>query len=260
MSRLIDKLNQIAEAAPKSIGFTAAQPAPKKPKLLLIASVAQVNSTERLADYAAGADAVLIARFSSGARSLQSIDRSLSGIPWGLRLGNIDRKNLKPIAEAGCDFVVFSTDTTLDMPEDEKIGKILQLETSLSEGLLRTINKLPVDAVLVSDVKGAEHLTWHHLMLFQRYADLVTKPLLVSAPSNVSAGELQLIWETGVDSVVVEVGIGQPMGKLKELRQAIEKSDFPARVQKKTAVLLPRVGGETGPTAEVEEEEDEEEE
>lgn len=257
MSKLIDRLNQVAKAVPQPIGFRATPPAPKKSKVLLIASVAQANNVDRLPDDITGADAVLITKPSSGARAVPKITRSLADIPWGLRLGDSDEKVSRPMIAAGGDFVVFPTGAALTIPEDEKVGKVLQVAASLSEDLLKAVNELPVDAVLLTNEPEDEHfLTWHHLMLFQRFADLLAKPLLVSVPSNVTANELQLIWKTGADGVVVEAG---QVGKLKELRQTIDKLTFPTRTEKKAAALLPYISEKVSPVTETEEEEEEEE-
>jgi len=160
--------------------------------------------------------------------------------------------------ETGCDFVVFPASTALATPQDDEIGKILQVEASLGEGLLKAVNELPVDAVLIADEPEKERfLTWHRLMLFQRFADLLTKPLLITAPLNVTANELQVLWKTGVDGAVVEVGIGEPVGSLEELRKVIDKLTFPARKREKAEALLPHTGEETSPVTEAEEEEEE---
>ena len=112
-----------------------------------------------------------------------------------------------------------------------------------------------MDAVLVASEQEGESLTWQHLMFFQRCADLLTKPLLVSIPSNVSANELQALWEAGVNGLVVETGAGQPSERLKELRRAIDKLVFTApRKPRKAEPLLPYPSGETSIATEEEEE------
>ncbi len=257
MSRFIDKLNQVSQAMPRPLGFRAAPSASLKPKILLIASLVQANS---LADCVAGADAGLlpISKLSEGAKTLQKISRVVTDIPWGGWLRGINQGEIKQLAEVGCDFVVFpAADTPLAIAQNGEVGRILEVEASLGEGLLRTLNELPVDAVLIAGEQGEDYsLTWHHLMLFQRLANLLTKPLLVSIPLNVTASELQALWETGVDGVVVEVGAGQPEKRLKELRQAIDRLDFsPRRKRGKAEVLLPYVGGERDIVTEEEEEE-----
>ena len=257
MSRFIDKLNQVSRVVPQSMGFMKAQPVSEKPKILLIASLAGAG-VGGLADYVVGADAGLlrIPKLSSGAKTLKEMSQAAPDIPWGGWLRNIDQGGIKQMAKAGCDFVVFpAANTPLALLQNDEIGKILEVEPSLSEGLLRAVNELSIDAVLIAGEQEGEYfLTWHHLMLFQRFADLLTKHLLASIPSNVTANELQALWEAGVDGVVIEVGAGQPVERLKELRQTIDKLVFPSqRKRKKAEVLLPYISRETGIVSEDEE-------
>jgi hypothetical protein len=243
MSRFVDKLKRVSQAVPQPMGFRAAQPTPDKPGILLIASLAQAD-VDGLADRVAGADAGLlhIAKLSSGAKALGKVSQAASDIPWGGWLGGIAEGEVEPMSKVGFDFVVFPpASTSLAILKDDKVGKILEVRASLSEGLLPAIDELPVDAVFVaSEQEGEYFLTWHHLMFFQRCADLLTKPLLVSIPSNVSANELQALWEAGVNGVVVGVGAEQPTERLKELRQVIDKLVLtPRRKPRKAEPLLP---------------------
>ena len=249
MSRFIDKLNQVSRVVPQSMGFMKAQPVSEKPKILLIASLAGAG-VGGLADYVVGADAGLlrIPKLSSGAKTLKEMSQAAPDIPWGGWLRNIDQDGIKQMAKAGCDFVVFpAANTPLALLQNDEIGKILEVEPSLSEGLLRAVNELSIDAVLIAGEQEGEYfLTWHHLMLFQRFADLLTKPLLASIPPNVTANELQALWEAGVDGVVIEVGAGQPADRLKKLRQVIDKLAFPSqRKRGKAEALLPHIGRES---------------
>jgi hypothetical protein len=92
-------------------------------------------------------------------------------------------------------------------------------------------------------------------MLFQRFADLLTKPLLVSIPLIVTTSELQALWEAGVNGVVVEVGVGQPAERLKELRKIIDNLAFPSpRKREKAKALLPYISSEASEAIEEEEE------
>ncbi len=260
MSKFIDKLKQVSEAAPQPMGFRVTQLASAKPKMMLVASLAQAN-IENLAEHVTGADAGLlqIAELSSGVKTIQEISQVVPDIPWGEWLKESGQGEVKQMAEAGCDFVVFpAANTSLALFQSDEMGTILEVESSLSEGLLRAVNELPINAVLIAgEQKEGYSLTWHHLMLFRRFADLLTKPLLVFIPSTVTANELQALLETGISGVVVEVGVGQPAGKLKELRQIIDKLRPPSPSKlEKAEVLLPQIGRETSIEAEEEEEEE----
>ncbi len=260
MSRFIDRLNQVSRVVTQSMGFRRAQPVSEKPKILLIASLAEA-SVSGLTDYVAGVDAGLlrIPKLSSGAKALKEMSQAVPDIPWGGWLRNISQGGIKQMARAGCDFVVFpAANTPLALLQNDEMGKILEVESSLSEGLLRAVNELPIDAVLITAEQEEEYrLTWHHLMLFQRFADLLTKHLLASIPPNVTANELQALWEAGVDGVVIEVGVGQPADRLKELRQEVDKLAFPSqRKRGRVEALLPHIGSEASIVTEEDEEEE----
>jgi hypothetical protein len=262
MSKFIDKLNRLFQGETQPIGFRAREPVSPKPKIQLVASLAQENA-EGLTDHVVGADAGLlrIAKPSTGTEALQKMSQALPDIPWGGWLQGRGLGGIKQLTKAGCDFIVFpATDTPLALIENKETGRILEVEASLTEGLLRTTNELPVDAVLVAGGQREGHsLTWQHLMLFQRFADLLTKPLLVPIPVKVTGDELQALWEAGVSGVVIEVSPEQPQDSLKKLRQVIDKLELPTvRRRGKAEALLPRLRGETSiapPETEEEEEE-----
>jgi hypothetical protein len=261
MSRLIDELKRVARATSQPMGFRASRPVSSEPRVLLIASVAQIEDTDHLADNVNGADAVLLhlAKSHLTASTLQKIATSMPDMPWGGWLDEIDARRTATLVEAGCDFVVFPAASRVSAtPQDDKVGRILQVESSLGEGLLRAINDLPVDAVFTTDAYENSSMAWHHLMHFQRLANLSAKPLLVPVPLNVSASELKALWEAGVDGIVVETDAGKP-GGLKELRRLVnELPPRSSRKRGKAEALLPYTSSvkETEPEEEEEEEEE----
>ncbi len=251
MSEFIRKLSRASRSGPQAMGFKAGQPVSPRAKMLLIASLAQAN-VDSVADYVAGADAGLlrISKLTSGMEALGKISQAVPDIPWGGWLRGISRRGMKQMKKVGCDFVVFSANTSLAILQNGEVGKILEVEASLDEGLLRTIDGLPVDAVLIAGEQKEDYfLTWQHLMLFRRFANSLTKPLLASVPSRVLANELQMLWEAGVDGVIVEAGVEG----LKELRQAVDRLTFPSqRRRRKAEALLPYIS--PGPGVATEEE------
>jgi hypothetical protein len=127
----------------------------------------------------------------------------------------------------------------------------------MDDSLLRAINSLPVDAVMVADTFEGGALVWHELMIFQHLANILAKPPIINIPPNITEAELKALWEAGVDGVVVEAS-ALKAGGLKKLCDAIGK--LPPRSKRKRGkidALLPRTGGESGAVTPPDEEEEE---
>jgi len=259
MSRLIEQFQKASRTAAAPMGFRTARPTELPPKIQLIATI-EAGTAESPPDYLRPVDAVLI-RFTQTNYSAKSLDKATSGlgdIPWGLYADDNEKA-----AEAGGDFTVFSTASRIDRDtKDGKAGKLLEADPSMDDGLLRDINDLPVDAVIIPgepDKKGP--LIWHQMMIYQHLANMFTKPLIIYVPADINEKELKILWDAGVDGIIVEADAGKAE-TLKDLRQTINK--LPARAGRKKGKVearLPRIETEqartTAPPDEEEEEEDE---
>ncbi|MHB8104721.1 MAG: hypothetical protein ACYDG5_04190 [Dehalococcoidales bacterium] len=256
MSKLIDKLNKLSQAAPAPMGFHTSKPVKAGSKILIIGRLALNIAPPTKSN--TGVDAILIHadEAAPAVKDIQKTAKSLGDIPWGIYLEG-SSGDLAALIEAGCDFVVFSPASRIpDLPQDEKIGKVLQVESSMDDGLLRAVNDLPVDAVLIVDsLESGETLMMHQLMIYRHLAAFISKPLIVPVPANITEAELKALQDAEIDGVMAEMD-GE---NLKELRKTITK--LPPRTVKKGdkgGIILPHVGREaTTPPPDEEEEEDE---
>jgi hypothetical protein len=259
MSRLIDKIKKQSEQVPVPMGFRRALPQEAPPSILLIAKV-NADTTATITENIPGADAVLFSDETSHltTAALKKMIKTSQDVPLGVFLEE-SKETPVVLEEAGCDFVVISPVSPLNaMPKNEKTGKILQVDSSMDDGLLRAISDLPADAALVTDSFGEEHtLVWHHLMLLRYMAMLISKPLIVLVPSGITEDELKALWDAGVEAVLVPVDISKGE-TLKELHEIAAK--LPRRTPKKQGkmnVFLPRSAESKEAPPPEEEEEDE---
>jgi len=254
MSRFIKKLNREPQAELPPMGFGRAPKTPK-PRLLLVAKVNQAD-VARAAALGEGADAVLLAveEAAFGIKAFEKISKAVADIPSGILLEK--NSGMKKVAAAGVDFIAFPPETPLEIIEDEEVGKILVIETSMEKELLKVIGAMPLDAVLVSgeEIKQPP-FTWNHFMLLRGTAALCGKPLLLSVAAEMGRDELQMLWEAGVAGVVVEA---KNTEKIKELRQIIDSLKPPSRKKDKARAIVPLMREETTPVIDedIEEEED----
>ena len=249
MSRFTDKLQCVYRGSTPSIGFRRSAGA-ENPPLLIIARLSKPTVKEARAMAGADIDAGIIRSGGVDVESLRKMAMAMGDIPLGILLEGVDQGEIAEVADSGCDFVVFGLKTPLKAVKKEGIGKILQIEPSLDHSLARAINELdlPVDGVLVT---GEElSVTIERLLVYQRFGELMDRPLLVALGSSVTSGELSSLYEAGVNGVVLPEGLAAET--LTELKKTIDS--LPKRVRRKAkgAALLPQLGGE--PETEAEEE------
>ena len=250
MSKFADKLERVYRGSTSPIGFRRSA-GEENPPLLIIARLSKPTVKEARAMAGADIDAGIVRSEGVDVESLRKMATAMGDIPLGLLLEGADQVEIAEVADSGCDFVVFGLKTPLKAVKKEGIGKILQIEPSLDHSLARAINELelPVDSVLVTGEEPS--LTIERLLVYQRFGELVDRPLLVTLGSSVASGELSSLYEAGVNGVVLPEGLAAET--FTELKKTIDS--LPKRVKRKAkgVALLPQLGGE--PETEEEEEE-----
>ncbi len=248
MSRLIDRLNQVMKGTSSPLGFQARRAASPKLKMLLIASVSKAESTRRRGEDTRGTDGIIINR--PGADT--GAGKETTGVPRGIRREGGGGRAKE--AEAGVDFIVFPADGDFSAVGGSDTGRLLEVDSAISEGMIRAVNRLPVDAVLISGKEETETpLTWQQLMRYARFGELLRKPLLVSVRSEITGAELVALWKAGVVGVVMGGGVRQG-------RETIDQTQFPPRQPGEMGEPIPRLRGEASGEIDSEEREEEEEE
>ena len=229
MSKFIERLQQVLQPPAQSMGFISAKSEQARPRIQLVVDVAIGKSKSQIKELDK-VDALLVPLSTVGAGKM------ISGV-W-LSKGNVEE--IGESIKAGVDFVILPASGEV-LPPDKKIGKILQIEASISDVLLRTLSALPVDAVLIKEENGLA-LTWKRLMLIHRFSGLAGKPLMVEVLSTVTDTELQQIWEAGVSGIVVKTDAEQAEDVVLTLRNIIDKLTFPSkRKQEKSMAIVPHI-------------------
>lgn len=247
MSKFIDRLKQVSQPAPPPMGFRTQAAESRRPRVQLVAHLE--NPPKSAGDRFAAADAVIVS--TAGIAS--------GDMAWGMWLRKGEPVEAKQATDAGADFVVVPAGGPVLVP-DKEMGRVLTVESSISDAMLRSLNDLPIDAVLLEDTSAGQAgqvgtVTWNTLMLFRRFAGPLTKPVLVSVPVTSTAEELQLVWDTGVSGVVAHISSQADIAALADLRTRIDGLQFPARRKDKLSPTVPQVAG----PREEEPEEDEDE-
>lgn len=191
MSKLSDAMRRVSRRESRPIGFAVAT-AQKNPTMLVLA---RGTAAQAAAIAAAGADAVLLTDAPAAGAAPAAL--------WGSAAALADREAAKALREAGAGFVVFDAATTpaSALLEDE-LGFVMSLALDTAEATLRTIEALPLDALLVTPLSGA--LTVQRSLDLRRVTAFARKPLLMPVDAAISATDLETLRDNGVIGVVVE--------------------------------------------------------
>lgn len=253
MSKFAEKLQRIYRGSAPALGFRRSTEA-ENPPLLIVANLIKTSITDANALAAVGIDAGIVSVKGLSAKGFGELSKAVGDVPLGFFLEGTEKDAITKSIGLGCDFVIFGLKTPLEAVNKEGLGRVLKIEPTLEVGLVRAINGLPleIDAVLVTGDEPV--VTIERLLIYQRFAELLAKPLLITLNSIVTTDELSGLLEAGVNGLVLPEGLSvEVLTNLKKSASGLSRT-----VKRKTraAALLPRVGGEL--EAEIEEEEEEE--
>ena len=252
MSKFVDKLQHLSNTSISPIGFRSPVSESKTPGMLLLATLSPLDAKEAEIIAKSNIDGGLIMSQELGAEVVKKIVKAVGKVPLGVLIKDANEEKVDELARSGCDFVVFLTRMPAAILHRKEIGKFLMVEPSLDSGLVKTVNSLDIDGVFLNCGEGS-FVTVEHLLLCQRFRELLDKPLIVILPSLVNGDVLRNLWEAEVDGVVIPAE--QPEEVFVELRRQI--NDLPKEAKHgraKASAILPSYGG--GMPVEEEEEEE----
>ncbi len=242
MSKLLDSLEKAAQGAVNPIGFGVSKTQAAQPSsLLLLASLSEAGVNKAKLAIKKGADALLIRIKDLGeATKLVPTIAAAGDIPCGVALTEVKGQIPKNVEELGLDFFVFQAEgSTCEVLRSEKSAKVLEVESSLDDGLLETIDDLPIDAVFLK-AGDAPFLNIHQLMIYQRVVNHLSKPIIVAVPPNLKDGDLELVRDRGIGAVLIDDALDKFGERIHSLRQAIDALPSPnKKKQSKLDVLVP---------------------
>jgi hypothetical protein len=234
MSKFIERLQQVLTPPVQSMGFNHTKSERARLKIQLVVNVNGDKAKAQIKE-PAGADALVVSGTVSAGETIT-----------GMRLAMGDADEVEKAVKAGADFVILPVNGQVSAP-DKKLGKIIQLEDSITDIMLRAVSDLPLDAVFLAEDPGNSlALTWKRLMLIRRFAGLSGKPLLIEVLPTVTETDLQQIWDAGVCGVIVKTDAEQAEAVTANLRKIIEKLTFPSkRKNEKNMAIVPVVASAT---------------
>lgn len=225
MSRLIEKLKRAREASGGGIGFAQRAGPATGPALVVLGALEPALAASLGEPLGASVDAVLL-RWEGTANWATP---ALAPGPWGVEFASGGAAPpLDVLGESGCDFLLFAADARVDLFAEESFGRLLSLDPRASDGELRAMGSLDVDAVVVplADVRA---LTVGDLAALQRVLLLTGRPLILRCAGLPAEALLAPLRDSGVAGLLVEVPTAEALEPLAQLRQQAQRLPPPRR-------------------------------
>jgi len=147
--------------------------------------------------------------------------KAAGDLPCGLLVPSVSAETVAGLKQAGIDFLAFEDDSAgADVLLDTEMGYVLVLAGDPSDSLLRAMADFPLDALWLNDWHSP--LTVRSQLELRRICLLARTPLLVPVRSEISAGDLECLRDTGVVGVAVDGREHGTWDRLAALRQAID--------------------------------------
>jgi hypothetical protein len=259
MSKLSKKIRKITHVEPAPLGFGFAAVRSRPPSLLLMVRgpAAGMRPPADLAE--SGIDALLLSlNPEKEAAEAARWAKTAGDLPCGVRVPAAAAATVANLKEAGIDFLAFEDESaSADIFLDTEMGYVLELAGDPSDTILRAMAEFPLDALWLPDWHGP--LTVRAQLELRRIYLLTRTPLLVPVRTDIGAGDLECLRDTGVVGVAVDGHAHGAWDGLPALRQAIDGLPAPRvrRNEERPDAVLP-VGALRPSSAEEEEEEEEE--
>ena len=239
MGDLLDKFERASKGTVQPLGFGGAAKREKVAPMLLLGAIDAGDDAQAKLAIDAGVDGVIVAK--RGATKKADVNKSIKAAK-NLTVGVwVDQAAEKD--PAGTDFQVFSSESTpIGSLGGENRTNVMQVVPELEDGLLKTIEHLPVDVFLVS-LADAEELTVSQLMRLARVRGVTSRWLLAHLAKLPTQVELEQLREAGVSGIVVDLA-NQDANGLKECMAALVElpHDVPERNKHRNVATLPSAG------------------
>ena len=262
MSKLLDRLERVNRGPVASLGFGAAARVNKTRPMALIGTLSDPGKAVEGASGLAkiDADGALIDGLDLQ-KNQKQLAQALDTVPWGVRVPGLDSEQVSQYKEQGCDFMAFPAEKALlEALGEADTAYILSIQPDIDEKLLRAIETLPVDAVLLPFKSADSPLTLQHLLTISSVRRAFSKYLLLELPGAPTSKEMEALRDVGVNGLVVDTTVvsAEKLAGLHEELLALPRRKRD-RGERATAILPGTFYQQSGTPSRREEEEEEDE-
>lgn len=244
MSKIGEQLQRLHKpVASMGFGFVPAS-APRRQMLLIV----RFDSLPGDQDVAAleSADFVVVPGASDGGAQRPRSNERLGDVPVGAWLEQVPELPVEA-TQTSYDFLVCDLSGPIDAVARKGRGLLMLVGTGVESSLLRAIGESGVDAAVL-DAKTLDLSRLSSVVECRRVRLASGKPVILYVDRPVEEGQLVVLWQAGVDGLLVDSAVGAEI--LASIRSRVDCAPFEARPGGAGASIGVYVGALSQPDAE----------
>lgn len=257
MSRLAEQLQKLHKPV-ASMGFGFASASVTRRQMLILVSFGDSDSGDEADACLSLADAAVVVSGAQGSESLLQIANARpGGIPTGVWAVE-SQVAADGLPDCRCDFLVSDISGPARVMAAKGVGLVVRVECDMEAARLRAIGDLGVEA-LVLDARALDLRRLSSVVECRRVRASSGRPLLIEIEALPEPGLLNVLWQAGVDGLVVKASLG--IEALASLRATLDSVTFESRSGSRgpAAAIGAYVGAMSQPHSEHDDEGEEEE-
>ena len=238
MSKLLERLEQVNKGPVRVLGFAPRREAEPLPTMALLAW-ANGAKKQNLSKVSSHTDALVLPLSALESSTSESVPPE--GSIWGIAFDKADGNLVEIAREKGGDFVAFNLDGALvDYLNEGDVARVLRIPADLDESLMRGLEDLPVDVILLKRPEPQGPLSLTHLLAISNVRSAMSRYMLLEWDAGLTSYELEQLSDMGIDGIVVNLDkmSTTAIGKLKENIDKLPPRK--ARNEQKLGPTLPR--------------------
>ena len=216
MAKLADLIQRASFSKSAPLGFAATR-TKATPSMIIVAQISKGWKAAADDAVAAGASVLLLSGDPKES-DLKAATNAAAGNPCGLIPA--DATKLDALSDNGIDFVVLDGNAPASALQTEDLTFLLKVSEDISDIQLRTVEPLPVDALVLDTPPGV--FTIGRQMELQRITGLARKPMLMSPAADVSREDLLSLRDSGVLFLAVDMGASGAAKTVAQLAKLVE--------------------------------------
>ena len=221
MSKLLDRLEEVTKGPIRALGFGQRPDLEQRATMVLVSWASAVNK-QGFSKIVSLSDAIIVNENGLAKAKRETKSKKPEKYIFGIAFETDNGDQINVVKKKGGDFFVVHLDrTSVNSMGDGEISRALVISADLDEALMRGLEDLPIDILILKCPNSEGPLSLTDLLQISNVRLAMSRYMLIEWNSPLKPRELEQLRDLGVDGILTDfekTGIGT----IEKLRENID--------------------------------------